>query len=344
MYRFPIAIIALAACCLLTASMLVAPVAYDKQTPVSSILIALGDEAPSHYIGTQDMDKIEKGKDLVITGGPWKDGKAEYRLSKHFVCVDCHNINPEAPFADDNDPDSRLQYAKEFNAPYLPGSPLYGITNRISWFNGDNEKKYGKELIDPARYDLKNAIQLCSKECSVGRELTDDEMESMLHFLNAIELKLKDLNLSEEELAQISKVGQTEDEKAASINLIKSKYLQAYPATFVDEIPTKERKMGKEGNLENGKWIYDKSCMHCHSPEKTITDRTVFGTGKDQKDFKWLASYFKKNNGGSVYWITRHGTASKDHIPQYMPIFSKEKLSDSQIEDLAAYILAESNK
>lgn len=344
MNRISIAILAIIACCALTASMWVQPVSYDGQTPVSSILMALGDAAPSHYVGTQDAEKIEKGKDLVTSGGPWMNGKVEYRLSNYFVCIDCHNIQPEAPFADDNDPDSRLQFAKEFNQAYLPGSTLYGITNRTSWFNGDHEKKYGKELIDPARHDLKNAIQLCSKECSVGRELTDDEMESMLHFLNAIELKLKDLNLSGDELAQISKVGQSEEEKAASIKLIKSKYLEGYPATFAEEIPTKERKMGKEGNLENGKWIYEKSCLHCHSPQKTITDRTLFGSEKDQKDFKWLASYFKKSNGGSIYWITRHGTASKDHIPQYMPIYSQEKLSNAQLEDLAAYILGESKK
>jgi len=343
MNRFPIAIVAIVACCGLTASMLFQPVSYDAQTPVSSLLIALGDAAQSHYVGTEDMEKIEKGKDLVITGGPWMDGKVEYRLSEHFVCIDCHNIQPEAPFADDNDPDSRLQYAKEFNQAYLPGSTLYGITNRTSWFNGDNEKKYGKELIDPARHDLKNAIQLCSKECSVGRELTDDEMESMLHFLNAIELKLKDLNLSEEEVAQISKVGQTAEEKAASIKLIKSKYIDGYPATFVEDIPVKERKMGKEGNLENGKWIYEKSCLHCHGEGK-VTKKTVFGSGDDQKDFDWLVSYFKKCNGGSIYWITRHGTSSKEKIPEYMPIYSKEKLSDSQVEDLAAYILAESKK
>ena len=344
MIKYSIYIIAFVICTGFTASLFVKPAVYDKQTSVSSVLIALGEPAASHYVGTVDMQKLELGKDIITSGGPFKDGKPEYRVSAHYVCVDCHNILPEAPFADENDPAVRLKYAMELNQPYLPGSTLYGIVIRTSWFNGDHEKKYGKELIDPARHDLKNAIQLCSKECSVGRELTEEEMEGVLHFLSAIDLKMKDLDLSEEELTQIAKVGQTDEEKAANIKLIKSKYLDGYPATFVEEIPRKERKMGEEGNLENGKWIYDRSCMHCHSPEKTITDRTLFGTGKDQKDFKWLASYFKKSNGGSVYWITRHGTESKDHIPQYMPIFSKEKLSDSQIEDLAAYILAESKK
>ncbi|MCB0754922.1 MAG: cytochrome c, partial [Flavobacteriales bacterium] len=285
-----------------------------------------------------------KGKEIVQLGGKWDNGKIANRVSEHFKCIDCHNVQPESKYADDNDPDSRLAYSKEFNQPYLPGSTFYGITNRTGWFNGDHVKKYGEELIGPARNDLVNAIQLCSKECSVGRMLTKEELEAVLHYFSSMELKLRDLNLSEEELASISAGNQSAEQKAQNIKLIKSKYLQAYPATFVDELPRNERKMGEEGNLENGKWIYEKSCLHCHSPEKTVTDRTLFGSGADQKDFKWLASYFKKSNGGSIYWITRHGTSSKDHIPQYMPIYSKEKLSDSQIEDLAAYILAESKK
>ncbi len=344
MYRYSVAILAFILCTGFTASVFLQPAAYDPNTPVSSVLIALGEEAPAHYVGTVNMEKLSLGKDLISLGGVYENGAVASRLSEHFVCTDCHNILPEAKFAHDNDPDSRLKYAMEFNQPYLPGSTLYGITNRTSWFNGDHEKKYGKELIEPARHDLKNAIQLCSKECSVGRELTEEEMEGVLHYLSSMELKMKDLDLSKSELESVSANGQTDEQKAQNIRLIRSKFLQGYPATFVEEIPKKERKMGKEGDLENGKWIYEKSCLHCHSPKKTVTDRTLFGSGEDQKDFKWLAKYFKKSNGGSVYWITRHGTASKDHIPQYMPIYSKEKLSNAQIEDLAAYILEESKK
>ncbi|TNF23923.1 MAG: c-type cytochrome [Bacteroidetes bacterium] len=320
------------------------PATYDPSTPVSSILLALGDEAPAHYVGTVNMDKVRLGKDIIHLGGPWENGVAEYRVSKHFVCTDCHNTQPESKFADDNDPDSRLKHSKEFNLPYLPGSTFYGITNRTSWFNGDHEKKYGKELIEPARHDLRNAIQLCSKECSVGRVLTDEEMEAVLSYLSTMELKLRDLNLSDDELERISANNQTDEQKSANIQLIKSKYLSGYPATFVEELPKKERKMGVEGDMNNGKWIYEKSCLHCHAPDKTVTDRTIFGSAEGQKDFRWLASYFKKSNGGSIYWITRHGTQSKEHIPQYMPIYSAEKLSNSQIEDLAAYILSESKK
>ena len=345
MYRYSIAIMAFVVCTGFTASVVLYPTPYDSNTSVSSILIALGEEAPEHYVGTIDMEKVGLGKDLVQRGGVYENGAVASPLSEHFVCTDCHNILPESKFADDNDADSRLQFAKANNLPYLPGSTFYGMVNRTSWFNGDHEKKYGKELVGPARNDLKNAIQLCSKECSVGRELTEEEMEGMLHYFNAMDLKVRDLNLSDEEMVAISANGQTDEQKAENIKLIRSKFLQGYPATFAEVLPKKERKMGKaEANLDNGKWIYDKSCLHCHSPEKTITDRTVFGNGEDQKDFKWLTKYFKKSNGGSVYWITRHGTESKDHIPQYMPIYSSEKLSDSQIEDLAAYILVESKK
>ena len=344
MYKFSLAIASFVFLCGFAANKYLNPTPYDTNTPVSSILIALGDEAPEHYIGTVDMDKLKKGKEIVHLGGEWNDGEVENRVSEFFTCLDCHNVVPESKFADDNDPDSRLAYAMEFNQAYLPGSTFYGITNRTSWFNGDHVKKYGEELIGPARNDLVNAIQLCSKECSVGRMLTEDELEAVLHYLSSMELKLKDLNLTDDELASISANNQSDEQKQQNIKLLKSKYIQGYPATFVEEIPKKERKKGEEGNLENGEWIYKKSCLHCHGPEKNVTDRTVFGNGEDQKDFDWLKSYFKKSNGGSIYWITRHGTKSKDHIPQYMPIYSKEKLSDSQIEDLAAYILAESKK
>ena len=344
MYRISLAISAFVFLCGFSANRYFAPTPYDGDTPISSILMALGEDAPEHYIGTVDMEKVGIGKDIVHTGGVWGDGGIQNRVSEYFTCLDCHNVLPESKFADENDPDSRLAFSKEFNQPYLPGSTFYGIMNRTSWFNGDHVKKYGEELIGPARNDLVNAIQLCSKECSVGRMLTQEELQAVLHYLSTMELKLKDLNLSAEELASISANNQSEEQKAQNIRLLKSKYIQGYPATFVDELPKKQRKMGEEGNLENGEWIYKKSCLHCHGPEKTVTDRTVFGNGEDQKDFAWLKSYFKKSNGGSIYWITRHGTKSKDHIPQYMPIYSKEKLSDSQIEDLAAYILAESKK
>lgn len=317
---------------------------YDNNTAVSSILIALGDERPKHYIGTLDMEKVGLGKDIVMSGDVWENGEVSNRVSEHFKCIDCHNVLPEAEFAHLNDPDKRLAYSMEYNQPYLPGSTFYGITNRTSWFNGDHIKKYGAEMIEPAREDLVNAIQLCSKECSVGRELTDEELDGMLHYFASLELKLRDLDLTSEELQSISAIGQTEEEKAQNIRLIKSKYIQGYPATFVEELPKKERKMGEEGDVDKGKWIYEKSCLHCHAPDKTVTDRTVFGSGEDQKDFDWLKSYFKKSNGGSIYWITRHGTASKDHIPQYMPIYSQEKLSNAQIEDLAAYIKQEAER
>ncbi|MCB9187096.1 MAG: cytochrome c [Flavobacteriales bacterium] len=343
MYRYSVALVAFVVLCGFAANKYLAPMPYDADTPVSSILIALGDEKPEHYIGTLDMEKVGVGKDIVMTGGEWVNGQVTNRVSEYFKCVDCHNVLPESRFANDNDPESRLAYSMEYNRPYLPGSTFYGITNRTSWFNGDHEKKYGKELIEPARHDLVNAIQLCSKECSVGRMLTKEELQAVLHYLTTLELKLKDLDLSDSELASISAPGQTEEQKAQNIRLLKSKYIRGYPATFVEAIDPKLRKKGEEGNLENGEWIYKKSCLHCHGPGK-VTKKTVFGNGEGQKDFDWLVKYFKKSNGGSVYWITRHGTSSSNKTPEYMPIYSKEKLSDSQIEDLAAYILAESMK
>jgi mono/diheme cytochrome c family protein len=343
MKKYTLIIIAFVITTGFTARFLMQPPAYDRDTPVSSILIALGEQAPDHYVANIDMEKVSLGKDIVLTGRAYlPDGTYSEPVSKFFICTDCHNVLPEAPFADDNDPTSRLNYAMEFNQPYLPGSTFHGIANRTSWFNGDHEKKYGTEMIAPTRHDLKKAIQLCSKECSSGRLLEDWELEAMLHYFSALELKLKDLNLTKDELAQISATGQTEAQKQENIKLIRSKFIQGYPATFVEAIPAKDRKLGETGNLEHGKWIYQKSCMHCHA-EGRVT-RTVFGEKPGQKNFDWLVSYFKKSNGGSVYWITRHGTGASEKTPMYMPIYSKEKLNDEQVEDLAAYILAESKK
>ncbi len=68
MNRFSFTIIGLIVCFGFTASMFVQPTPYDPSTPVSSILMALGDDAPEHYIGTYDSEKLALGKDIVSMG------------------------------------------------------------------------------------------------------------------------------------------------------------------------------------------------------------------------------------------------------------------------------------
>jgi mono/diheme cytochrome c family protein len=40
----------------------------------------------------------------------------------------------------------------------------------------------------------------------------------------------------------------------------------------------------------------------------------------------------------SLYQIVRYGTYAKTGRKQYMPLYTKEKMSDEQLNDLVAYI------
>ncbi|MCF8258962.1 MAG: cytochrome c [Flavobacteriales bacterium] len=303
-----------------------------ERTPVSELLISLGDSPQKHYIKDIDPKKVALGEEIVLKGNAtMADGTRSPKVSEFFVCTDCHNIGPEAPKPLDNDPEVRLRFAMDNNIPYLPGSTFRGIVNRTGWFNGDHIKKYG-DLVKPANHDLHNAVQLCSRECSSGRYLEDWELEAVMHYLTTLQLTVGELGLADNEMAQLTNPA----DKAAAIALVKSRYLDAMPATFLEPLPLEQRAMGLKGDVTKGKFIYENSCMHCHK-ENGVT-KTVFGTGKGQKDATWLASYLPKSNGGSIYYICRKGTSPKKKTPQYMPIYSNEKLTDGQIEDLVAYV------
>lgn len=299
---------------------------------VAELLISLGDSPQKHHIREVDPQKVSMGEEIVRKGNTTRpDGTKSKKVSEFFVCTDCHNLVAEAPDPLENDPDVRLRYAMDKDIPYLPGSTFWGMVNRTGWFNGDHIIKYG-DLVKPANKDLHNAVQLCSRECSSGRYLEDWELEAVMHYLTTLQLKVSDLALSADEMGMVSSGA----DRPAAIALVKSKYLDAVPATFLDPLPLEKRAMGANGDVARGKFIYDRSCMHCHK-ENGVT-KTVFGTKKGQKDAAWLLSYLPKNNGGSIYWICRKGTPPKSRTPQYMPIYSNEKLTDTQIEDLIAYV------
>lgn len=303
---------------------------------VSELLVELGEKPADHHVSEIDPAKVKMGMEISTQGFTTApDGSTSLKVSEFFVCTDCHNTVKEIGVATDNSPENRLAYAMEKDIPYLPGSTFWGMMNRTSWFNDDHIKKYG-DLVKDANHDLKKSIQLCSRECSSGRYMEDWEMEATLHYLASIEITVADLNLGKKETLMI----QNKEEGAAE--MLRGKYLQKYPAKFLDFLPVEQRGLGTKGDAEKGKFIYEKSCMHCH--KKDGVTKTVFGDGKKEKDFEWLLSYFEKSNGGSIYWICRKGTAPKKKTRMYMPIYSEEKLPDSQIEDLAIYILQEAKK
>mgnify|MGYP000433396760 CR=1 FL=1 len=309
---------------------------------VLDILNKLGDEMPLHYIPTTKLDsnKIKEGYNLVTRGftNPTEKKLFENPQSRHFVCTDCHNIQQEDPDLKESDPETRLAYVAERKIKFLPGTTLYGTVNKNHWYNEDYFNKYG-DLVVPARDTLENAIQLCAVVCSQGRALTDIEMESVMHFLNSIGYTTKDLNMSKIENQHVSRTFEIKNPKSDlddAARIIKSKYLDYSPATFMKPQSIEKRGFGKTGNIQRGKQIYELSCLTCHK-EGGVTNYKLHDDKLTHKHLKYWSNTHKVF---SVYDITRKGTYSKNGYKPYMPNYTKERLSDQQLEDLMAYINA----
>lgn len=306
-----------------------------EEKPVSEVLLELG-EAPLPHQADFSLPgvSVEAGRRLVLEGiGATKTGKSKDRQSKHFVCTSCHNVEREDPDLSRADPEARLSYVGAKGMPFLQGSALYGVVNRTSFYNGDYVKKYG-DLVVEARNDLRKAIQLCATECAQGRILEAWELESVLAYLWTIDLKLGDLNLSGKEQDQIDRALRLKKPDEEVANLVKRHYLQASPATFVT--PPEDRKEGypAAGNPENGRLIYELSCLHCHQRERY----SFFELDDTKMSFQFLLKHLPRYTRYSTYQVTRYGTSPLNGKRAYMPHYTLEKMSNSQVEDLRAYI------
>lgn len=306
---------------------------------VAALLVDLGDQPVSHQ---PDMTipgvSAERGADLVLRGITQNaKGNTTERQSKHFVCTDCHNVQREDPDLAHPDAQARLQYVSEKGLPYLPGSPLYGAVNRTHFYNDDYQQKYG-DLVLKARTNLREAIQLCAVECSQGRGLEPWELESVLAYLWTIDLKLGDLNLSSAEMQQLEQARRVGSGPAAeaAITLLKSRYLDRSPATFVT--PPENRKTGypevNPGDPANGKLIYESSCLHCHAPGRVA----FYRLDNAQQTLQFLARHAPRYTRYSIYQVIRYGTSPIPGKGTYMPNYTAQKLTDQQVEDLRAYI------
>ena len=308
----------------------------DMETGLAKALELLGDKEqlvkPDYSIPGVSL---EVGQDLIFIGkAQKKDGARTRQQSKHFVCTSCHNMEREDPDLRFSDPQARLLYAKKNGLPFLPGTTLYGAVNRTSFYNGDYEKKYG-DLVKPARNNIREAIQLCAVECSQGRALEPWEMESVLAYLWTIELKLKDLNLTEEDIDEINQALVGDRGRETMVRMLKRRYLSGSPATFVT--PPEDRKKGYEvsmGNPGNGKMIYDLSCKHCHEEGRYA----FFELDDSWFSFRFLEKHFPRYTRYSGYQVIRYGTSPITGKRAYMPNYTMEKMSHQQLEDLRAYI------
>ncbi len=309
----------------------------NDQDNVSEILERLGDAPVSHKVDTlaSEVASAEKGRELVLYGITTDVfNQKTKKQSKHFVCTSCHNIEREDPDLRYSDPQARLEYAVQKDLPFLQGTTLYGAVNRTSFYNDDYVKKYGS-LVDKAKDNLREAIQLCAVECSQGRKLETWELESVLAYLWTLQLKMEDLQLSEEDKQSIENALNGRANKDEMISLIKSKYLQASPATFVN--PPEDRKIGYpdiEGSVENGALVYEKSCLHCHEEERY----SFFQLDNSKFSFKHLEKHIPQYTRYSLYQVGRYGTSPINGKKAYMPNYTLEKMSHQQMEDLRLFI------
>lgn len=301
---------------------------------VEEVLIKLGEVPPIHYIPVLNKDSARMGEEM-IRYGKLQDGSNK-RISKYFFCTDCHNLQKETADPADESPEAVLEYGKKNKIPFLPAATFYGMYNKQHWYNGDYDKKYG-DLVKPTRDTLFNAIQLCATQCSQGREMTDWEIRCVMHYFKSLEYKIGDLVFTDYEIKLLGK--SIMNDHALAREIIHSRYNEINDATFgTSQIPEIE---GHVPNLENAEYIYVYGCLHCHSPEKHITN---FDLGMDKLSFKFLEAKLYKYNSFSLSHITRYGTYAISGRKQYMPQYSMENMSDSQLLDLIGYIKHKANE
>lgn len=315
-----------------------------RDSELAKVLILLGEEAPKHYLSEIDPELARMGKEMVYEGRTKRsDGSYSNYISGIFVCTDCHNQVKEDPNPATPDPESRLDYAIENNLPFLQATTFHGMVNRESWYNDDYVKKYG-DWIAPAKESLYESTQLCARECSSGRTLEEWEAEAINHYYWTLQLRLSDLNLSEEELLLVNKAvrGDSNDQEAA-IGMLKSKYMLASPARFVE--PPEDRKAGypntEVGDPAKGEAVFTKSCTHCHH----YGGPSLFTMEANRKTGKLFMKHLERDTPFALYDIVRHGTYAEPGHRQYMPLYTLDRMSHQQLEDLRAYLnkLAEGN-
>jgi len=320
---------------ILTAAFESEPKVVEPDQTVNGLLLVLGDVALPHQMNHSiEGVSAKRGEEIIKYGftTSYKGNKVK-KQSKHFVCTSCHNLVKEDPDLSVSDPEARLRYSIENDLPYLQGTSLYGAVNRTSFYNDDYYKKYG-DLVYEARNDIRNAIQLCATECAQGRALKDWEIESILAYLYEIDLKVEDLNMSAVEREFIEKALNGTSDKQEAIALVKSKYLTGSPATFVDPPVERKKLVFENPDLQMGKMIYEKSCLHCHE-EGRYSFLTLDNSKMTFQHLSRKANGYKRH---SMYQVIRYGVPSYVMKKSYMPHYTAEKMNEDQLNNLRAYI------
>ncbi len=312
-----------------------------ENLPVELVLGNLGAPKSKHSIERFDMDKAEIGRQLIFEGRAKSKEHKSKAISPYFKCTDCHNLVKENENPADLDPEKRLSYARANKLRFLPAYTLWGVYNRTAFYTGDYSKVYGDKLKN-VRDSIGNAIQVCAKYASSGRLLKNWEIEGILHYFKQNELRIKDLPsltaADKKEILYWQKLD--EEEKKSLRSRIEGAFIQQYPATFSPTLSLDQRKYGEGGDSGRGAWIYKNSCLHCHEGKRVSN----YNIDKSSLSAQLLVKNLGEFDHSSVYQIARWGTFTKKRRKQTMPLYTKEQLSDQQIEDLVAHIKQRSIK
>lgn len=305
-----------------------------KAPTLEEALLSLGGAQSEHFMNFSDPQKVKIGKDLVEKGRTKRGLFKSKVISPYFVCTDCHNVGREFENANEQSPEKRLEYAKQNGLPFLPGSTLWGIYNRTDFYNDDYIQKYG-EIVIPAKKSLSESIQVCAKYCSSGRSLKDWEVEAIMHYFKKNELQLRDVDLTPNQTKNILNPNKlTKKEKSELLKVLKLSFVSGFSADFIPTMPAEDRKYGRLGDLDNGKYIFENACLFCHRDGRV----TYLKLDDNKLTAEMFVKHMKGYSDKSVYQITRFGTFTIAGRNQYMPRYTKDKMSDEQIEDLMAYI------
>ncbi len=308
---------------------------WNDNTNVYDALFELGEVKPPHYIENPDPEDIRMGKEMVFEGRAVKtDGSKSKYISNIFKCVDCHNQVREDPALFNPNPDTRLEYVSANGLKFYQATTFWGMVNRESWYNDDYYIKYG-ERVQKANKNIDEATQLCAEICSAGRLLEDWELKAVTSYYWSLQLKLGDLGLAPEDWTKIETMYHEATQHKDLFAFLKSKYMLYSPAHFGEGPTDKEAGYpALTGNASSGEKIYKLSCQTCHrdgGPSDLIFDESKFTFKKLQKDIT-------DDGQLSIYEIIRHGTYSDAGKPEYMPLYTYDRMSNQQVEDLRAYI------
>ncbi len=310
---------------------------WNENTPVSEVLAKFGEASPDHRPAQMGEEWVERGRELIFNGattGP--DGVKTRLQSRYFACTNCHNMTQEDPDLRESDPEKRLSYVSERGLPFLQATTMFGTVNKESWYNGDYYKKYG-DLVKPANKSLKEAIQLCATVCSQGRSFNEWEMDAVLAYFWSIGYKLGDLALSAEDYDKLRQAQSRRGPNPEMATWLKSFYRSGSPATFLEVPEDKEEGYAgvEKGNPENGRLIYDISCLSCHNQQGPSN---YLKLDHGELSLGMLRRKITSKGHLSIYEIVRHGTYADHGHRAYMPHYTAERMSNQQLEDLRAYV------